>query len=40
MQAPYGRPPVDALGAEGVAALGRLIRNELPPIFTGAKLTS
>ena len=40
MQAPYGRPPADALGAEGVAALGRLIRDELPPLFAGApKLT-
>ncbi len=40
MQAPYGRSPADAVGAEGIAALGRLIRDELPPLFAGAKLTS
>jgi penicillin-insensitive murein endopeptidase len=40
MEAPYGRPPADALGADGLAALGRLIRDELPPILAGGKLTS
>ena len=40
MQAPYGRPPADALGVEGISALGRLIRDELPPLFAGAKLIS
>ncbi len=40
MQAPYGRPPLDALGAEGIAALGHLIRDELPSLFAGAQLTS
>jgi hypothetical protein len=40
MQAPYGRAPADALGADGIAAVGRLIRDELPALFGGAKLTS
>ncbi len=40
MGAPFGRPPADALGTEAAAALGRLIREELPPLAAGAKLTS
>jgi penicillin-insensitive murein endopeptidase len=40
MSAPFGRPPADAIGAEGKAALGRLIRDELPPIYAAPKLTS
>jgi penicillin-insensitive murein endopeptidase len=40
MDAPYGRPPLDALGVQGVAALGRLFREELPLVFTGGKQTS
>jgi penicillin-insensitive murein endopeptidase len=40
MQAPFGRPPADSIGVAGVEALGRVIRGELPAIFTGGKLTS
>jgi penicillin-insensitive murein DD-endopeptidase len=40
MDAPYGRAPADALGADGVAALGRLFREELPLVLTGGKQTS
>jgi penicillin-insensitive murein DD-endopeptidase len=40
MAAPYGRPPADALGEDGFAALGRLFRQELPLALTGAKQTS
>jgi penicillin-insensitive murein endopeptidase len=40
MQAPYGRPAADAVGADGIAAVGRLIRDELPVLLGGAKLTS
>ena len=40
MQPPFGRPPADAIGEAGVAALGRLIRGELPAIFAGGKLSS
>ena len=40
MQAPFGRPPLDAIGEPGIEALGRLIRSELPALFVGGTLTS
>jgi penicillin-insensitive murein endopeptidase len=40
MDAPYGRPSVDVLGPGGVAALGRLFREELPLVLTGGKQTT
>jgi penicillin-insensitive murein endopeptidase len=40
MDAPYGRPAFDALGADGVAAFGRLFRAEMPLILTGGRQTS
>jgi penicillin-insensitive murein endopeptidase len=40
MDVPYGRAPFDAVGADGVAALGRLFRGELPLLVAGGAQTS
>jgi penicillin-insensitive murein endopeptidase len=40
MEAPFGRAPVDSIGADRLAAFGRLIREEPPPSPAAGKLTS
>jgi hypothetical protein len=40
MEAPFGRAPADAIGADRLAAFGRLIRDEPPPSPAAGKLTS
>jgi penicillin-insensitive murein endopeptidase len=40
MAVPYGRPPVDTLGADVLAAFGRLFRGELPLTFVAPDVTS
>jgi len=40
MGVPYGRPPVETVGADAIAAFGRLFRGELPLTFVGPDLTS
>jgi penicillin-insensitive murein DD-endopeptidase len=36
MSAPFGRPALDILGADGLAQFGRLFRGELPASFAGS----
>jgi penicillin-insensitive murein endopeptidase len=40
MDAPFGRPPADVIGRDGVESLGRLFRGELPAIFRSGAQTS
>jgi penicillin-insensitive murein endopeptidase len=40
MAAPFGRSPVDGVGASGIEALGRLLGGEPPRDLIGAPLTS
>ncbi len=40
MEAPFGRAPAESVGADRLAAFGRLIREETPPTPAAGKLTS
>jgi len=40
MGAPYGRPPAETVGADALAAFGRLFRGELPLTFVPGDATS
>jgi len=40
MGVPYGRPSADPIGADALAAFGRLFRGELPLTFTAPEVTS
>jgi penicillin-insensitive murein endopeptidase len=40
MGVPYGRPPGETLGADAIAAFGRLFRGELPLTFVAPDVTS
>jgi penicillin-insensitive murein endopeptidase len=40
MSVPYGRPPAEAIGADALAAFGRLFRVELPLTFVAGEATS
>ena len=40
MGVPYGRPPLETVGADAIAAFGRLFRGELPLTFVAGDATS
>jgi penicillin-insensitive murein endopeptidase len=40
MSVPYGRPPPDSVGADALAAFGRLFHGELPLTFIAGEATS
>jgi len=40
MGVPFGRPPSDTIGADAIAAFGRLFRGELPLTFVAGDATS